>query len=345
MARLVQKFGGTSMGSLSRLRAVAQRIIEDKQAGHDVVVVVSAMAGETNRLCQLANTLTPNHGPNNREFASLVTTGEHVAMTLLSLHLTDLGFPAVSFSGAQLPIITSSTFEEADVQSVDATRIESALSEGNIVVIGGYQGIDSKGDITTLGRGGSDITAVAIAAELNADECQIFTDVDGVFTADPRLVPNAQTIECLSYEQLLAITQFGAKVVQSRAVAMAKAKNVMLRVLSSFTGRQNLGTVVTTLENASDSEIFPSVGVAYQQSRQKSHWTDVAIVNLNGIEISNLDKKVKVAMEESGITCHGMTLSTDNVCVTIDSSRLARALCILHSQLGLDVGIRGGNGQ
>ncbi len=241
MALVVQKFGGTSMGSIERIRDyVAKKVIHEKEKGNDVVVVVSAMAGETDRLINLVREVTPE--PDERGMDFVVSTGEQVSAGLLSITLNSIGYPAVSLTGWQAGIKTDSAFTKARILDINVERIKKHIKEGKIVVITGFQGITEEGEITTLGRGGSDTSAVALAAALKADRCDIYTDVDGVYTADPRIVPEARRIDVLSYEEMLELASLGAKVLQIRSVEFAMKYRVPLRVRSTFT--ESEGTLI-----------------------------------------------------------------------------------------------------
>lgn len=260
---IVQKYGGTSVGSIERIQNVAQRIIAAKKNGHDVVVVLSAMSGETNRLLALAAQISQT--PNRRELDQLVATGEQVTIALLSLALQELGQPARSFLGSQVKILTDNSFSKARIQSIDADNIFGALKAGEVVVVAGFQGVTSDGDVTTLGRGGSDTTGVAIAAAIKADVCEIYTDVDGVYTTDPRLCPNARKLKKISYEEMLELASLGAKVLQIRSVEFAAKYKVNLVVRSSF--NDNEGTLVTD-EDESMEEVVVS-GVTLNDAEAK----------------------------------------------------------------------------
>ncbi len=245
MALIVQKYGGTSVGSIERINAVADRIIEYKEQGNDLVVAVSAMSGETNRLIALAEAIKPN--PKGRELDVLLSTGEQVTIALLSMALETRGYPARSYTGGQVRILTDSMHNKARILNIDEDKIKSDLAKGRVVVVAGFQGVDEDGNITTLGRGGSDTTAVALAAALKADECQIYTDVDGVYTTDPRIVSKARRLEAVTYEEMLEMSSLGAKVLQIRSVEFAQKYNVPLRVLSSF--QEGEGTLITSEDN------------------------------------------------------------------------------------------------
>ncbi len=263
MSLIVQKYGGTSMGSIERIRNVARRVGAAKDAGNDVVVVVSAMSGETDRLIKLAADVSTN--PDDRELDMLVSTGERVSIALLAMALIDMGYKARSFTGRQVGIITDSAHTKARIEKITAERIKEALEEGTIPIVAGFQGIDEKSDVTTLGRGGSDTTAVALAAALKADMCDIYTDVDGVYTSDPNIVPNARKLNKISYEEMLEMASLGAKVLHSRSVEFAAKYNVPLRVLSSFTN--NSGTLVTKEDKDMEQEAVS--GVTYDKNASK----------------------------------------------------------------------------
>lgn len=265
----MQKYGGTSVANTERILAVARRVIETKKQGHDVVVVVSAMAGETNRLIDLAKQLTPT--PSAREMDQLVATGEQVTIALMSLALQSLGQPARSFLGAQVKILTDNVHTKARIQSIDADTIFSSLKNGEVVVVAGFQGVTPDGSITTLGRGGSDTTAVAIAAAIKADLCEIYTDVDGVYTMDPRICPKAKKLHRISYEEMLELASLGAKVLQIRSVEFAAKYRVNLVVRSSF--NHNEGTLVTHEE--SNMENIVVSGIALDESEAKLAIRDV----------------------------------------------------------------------
>ncbi|HAK59813.1 MAG TPA: aspartate kinase [Nitrospiraceae bacterium] len=260
---IVQKYGGTSVGDAGRIKNVAKRVCRTKEAGHDVVVVVSAMSGETDKLVNLAAEVSEN--PDPREMDMLVSTGERVTIALLSMAIHSLGHAAQSFTGRQAGIISDCFHTKARIEKITGERLREALKEGNIAVVAGFQGINEKSDVTTLGRGGSDLTAVAIAATLQADYCDIYTDVDGVYTTDPNMVPQARKLDKISYDEMLEMASLGAKVLQTRSVEFAKKYNVPLRVLSSFT--DNPGTLVTAED--SDMENVVVSGVAYDKNQLK----------------------------------------------------------------------------
>ncbi|SUD98943.1 Aspartokinase 2 [Psychrobacter phenylpyruvicus] len=232
MALIVQKYGGTSMGSIDRIKNVAKRIKRWHDHGHQVIVVVSAMSGETNRLIDLANQISST--PDPREYDQMVSTGEQVSISLLSMAIQELGIGARSFTGGQVAIRTDNKHTKARIESIDSENIQAQLNAGNVVVVAGFQGVDAEGNITTLGRGGSDTTGVALAAALDADECQIYTDVDGVYTTDPRVTAKARKLDKITFEEMLEMASLGSKVLQIRAVEFAGKYQVPLRVLSSF---------------------------------------------------------------------------------------------------------------
>jgi aspartate kinase len=263
MALIVQKYGGTSVGSLERIQHVAEKVIHAKQQGHDVIVVLSAMTGETDRLIQLAKAI--HDRPNPREYDVLVSTGEQVTIALLSIALHAKGFEARSYTGWQAGIETCSTHKRARITKVNGNAIEDDIREGRIPVVAGFQGIDAKGNITTLGRGGSDTTAVALAAAFKAKECQIFTDVDGVYTTDPRIVPEARRLPIVTFEEMLELASLGAKVLQIRAVEFAGKYNVPVRVLSTF--NDGPGTLIT-FEDTSMEQALVS-GIAFDRNQAK----------------------------------------------------------------------------
>jgi aspartate kinase len=263
MALIVQKYGGTSVGSVERIEAVAGKVAAARQRGDDVVVVVSAMSGETNRLIALAAEI--DEQPNPREMDVLVSTGEQVTIALLSMALQKLGCSARSYTGGQVHILTDSAHSKARIQDIDDARVRGDLQAGRVVVVAGFQGVDEHGNITTLGRGGSDTTAVAMAAALKADECQIFTDVDGVYTTDPRVEPRARRLERITFEEMLEMASLGSKVLQIRAVEFAGKYNVPLRVLSSF--EEGEGTLITFEEEGMEEAKIS--GIAFNRDEAK----------------------------------------------------------------------------
>lgn len=265
MALIVQKFGGTSVGSPERIEQVAEKVAKFRAAGDDVVVVVSAMSGETNRLLGLAKQVCTR--PSLREMDVMIATGEQVTIALLAIALNKIGVPAVSFTGAQVPIVTDSEHGKARILSINETKITAQLNAGKVVIVAGFQGVDEQGNITTLGRGGSDTTAVALAAALKADECQIYTDVDGVYTTDPRVVSRAQCLERITFEEMLEMASLGSKILQLRSVEFAGKYNVPLRVLHSF--QEGSGTLITTDDNEDNMEQPIISGIAFNRDEAK----------------------------------------------------------------------------
>ncbi len=263
MALIVQKYGGTSVGDLERIKNVAKRVIRTKYEGHQVVVVVSAMAGETDKLIQMAQKITPY--PDERELDVLISTGEQVSIALLAIALKSMGCDAKSYLGFQIKIATDSAFGKARITGIESNRIFEDLKEGRVVVVAGFQGVDEEDNITTLGRGGSDTTAVAIAAALKADICEIYTDVDGVYTTDPNIYPKARKISKISYDEMLEMASLGAKVLQIRSVEFAKKYNVPIHVRSSF--NDNPGTIVCKEDE--DMERVIVSGVTYNKNEAK----------------------------------------------------------------------------
>ncbi|EFQ61775.1 MULTISPECIES: aspartate kinase [Pseudomonas] len=266
MALIVQKFGGTSVGSVERIEQVADKVKKFRDAGDDLVVVLSAMSGETNRLIDLAKAISGDQQPLPRELDVIVSTGEQVTIALLAMALNKRGVPAVSYTGSQVRILTDSAHTKARILQIDDQKIRTDLQAGRVVVVAGFQGVDEQGNITTLGRGGSDTTGVALAAALKADECQIYTDVDGVYTTDPRVVPVAQRLDKITFEEMLEMASLGSKVLQIRAVEFAGKYNVPLRVLHSF--KEGPGTLITIDEEESMEQPIIS-GIAFNRDEAK----------------------------------------------------------------------------
>jgi aspartate kinase len=263
MALIVQKYGGTSVGTTERIMAVAEKVKGYRERGDQVVVVVSAMSGETNRLIALAGDI--DQTPDPREMDVLVSTGEQVTIALLSMALHKAGCPARSYTGGQVHILTDSAYSKARIRDIDAACVKADLEAGRVVVVAGFQGVDEHGSITTLGRGGSDTTAVAMAAALKADECQIYTDVDGVYTTDPRVEPKARRLDRITFEEMLEMASLGSKVLQIRAVEFAGKYNVPLRVLSSF--EEGEGTLITFEEESMEQAKIS--GIAFNRDEAK----------------------------------------------------------------------------
>ncbi|MFT5224466.1 MAG: aspartate kinase [Polaribacter sp.] len=306
MPLLVQKYGGTSVGSIARIEAVADKVIAYKEQGNDMVVVLSAMSGETNRLMVLADEISPN--PKGRELDVLLTTGEQVTIALLAMALGKRGYRAKSYTGGQVRIVTDSAHNKARIKSIDNENIQRDLDEGTIVVVAGFQGVDEQSNITTLGRGGSDTTGVALAAALGADECQIFTDVDGVYTTDPRVVPNATRLNTITFEEMLEMASLGSKVLQIRAVEFAQKYNVPLRVLSSFEPGE--GTLITSEYEAGDiMEQALISGIAF--NRDEAQLTVNGVSDTPGIAYKILgpisDANIEVDMILQNVSADGST--------------------------------------
>lgn len=263
MALVVQKYGGTSVGTTERIKVVAARVKACRERGDQVVVVVSAMSGETDRLISLAKEI--HERPSPREMDVLLSTGEQVTIALLSMALEHLGCPAKSYTGAQVHIRTDSAHNKARIRDIDSVRVKADLDAGRVVVVAGFQGVDEHGNITTLGRGGSDTSAVAMAAALNADECQIYTDVEGVYTTDPRIEPRARKLDRITFEEMLEMASLGSKVLQIRAVEFAGKYKVPLRVLSSF--KEGRGTLISLEEEAVEDAVIS--GIAFNRDEAK----------------------------------------------------------------------------
>jgi len=321
MALLVQKFGGTSVGSIKRIQAVAERIAEARSEGHDVVVVVSAMSGETNRLLGLAQEISEQ--PSSREMDVLLSTGEQVAIALLSMALEELNCQARSFTGAQVHIRTDSAHNKARIIDIDAARVKKVLKAGEVVVVAGFQGIDEHGNITTLGRGGSDTTAVAMAAALEADECHIFTDVDGVYTADPRVEPKARRLDVITYEEMLEMASLGSKVLQIRSVEFARNYNVQLRVLSSF--EEGDGTLITVEDEGMEQALIS--GIAHNKDEAKL--TVVGVPDKPGIAYRILGPIADANIEVDMIVQNVGVNNTTDFTFTVNRNDFKKALGIL----------------
>jgi len=325
VALIVQKYGGTSVGSVERIQEVAKKIKRFKDAGNDLIITVSAMSGETNRLTSLAKDI--HSQPSTREMDVLLTTGEQVTISLLSMALHDLGCDAISYTGSQVKIITDSVHGKARIQSIDDHRIRNSLSENKVVVVAGFQGVDEIGNITTLGRGGSDTTAVALAASLRADECQIYTDVDGVYTTDPRIEPNAKKINIMSSEEMLEMASLGSKVLQIRSVEFASKYHVPLRVLSSMIENPE-GTLITSEENIMEKAIIS--GIAHNQDEAKLSL--IGVPDKPGIAFQILkpisDANIEVDMIVQSVSAReGLT----NFAFTVHRNDYDKALNILEN--------------
>jgi len=324
MALIVQKYGGTSVGSVERIQNVARRVKKYRDAGNDVVVVVSAMSGETNRLIGMANEISDS-SPDPRELDVLVTTGEQVTIALLSMALQRIGCDARSYTGGQVRILTDSSHGKARIADIDDVRVRADLNAGRVVVVAGFQGVDQDGNITTLGRGGSDTTAVAMAAALKADECQIFTDVDGVYTTDPRVEPKARKLDRITFEEMLEMASLGSKVLQIRSVEFAGKYNVPLRVLSSFED-QGEGTLITFEEEGVEAAKIS--GIAF--NRDEAKLTIRGVPDKPGVAYNILgpigDSNIEVDMIVQNIAKDGTTDFT----FTVNRGEFEKAKAILE---------------
>jgi aspartate kinase len=325
MALIVQKYGGTSVGNPERIKNVAQRVAKFKMLGHQVVVVLSAMSGETNRLIALAKEVQPN--PDPREMDVLVSTGEQVTIALLSMALMELGLKARSYTGSQVKIVTDSAHTKARILDIEEHNMRADLDAGYVVVVAGFQGVDEKGNITTLGRGGSDTTGVALAAALKADECQIYTDVDGVYTTDPRIVPEARKLKTITFEEMLEMASLGSKVLQIRSVEFAGKYKVKLRVLSSFE-EEGEGTLITFEEDAMEQPIIS--GIAF--NRDEAKITVLGVPDRPGIAYAILgpvaDANIDVDMIIQNVGADG---TTTDFTFTVHRNEFAKALGILQA--------------
>ncbi|MBX3623891.1 MAG: aspartate kinase [Rhizobacter sp.] len=333
MALIVHKYGGTSMGSTERIRNVAKRVAKWARAGHQMVVVPSAMSGETNRLLGLAKELSPEIASDGvlRELDMIASTGEQVSVGLLSIALQAEGLQAVSYAGWQVPIATDSSYTKARIQSIDDKRVRADLAAGKVVVITGFQGVDDKGNITTLGRGGSDTSAVAVAAAMKADECLIYTDVDGVYTTDPRIVPDARRLHTVSFEEMLEMASLGSKVLQIRSVEFAGKYRVPTRVLSSFTPwdidlaeEAKSGTLIT-FEEDEKMEQAVVAGIAFNRDEAKITVAGVpdkpgiAFQILGPVAEANIDVDVIIQnVSHDGKTDFSFTVHRNDYARTID---------------------------
>ncbi len=335
MGLLVQKFGGTSVGSVERITSVAEQVAATRARGHRLVVVVSAMSGETDRLIRLARQVAPQPSP--RELDVLLATGEQVTIALLCMALETRGLRARSYTGAQVHILTDSAHNKARILEIDDQRVRRDLAEGTVVVVAGFQGVDEHGNITTLGRGGSDTTAVALAAALAADECQIYTDVDGVYTSDPRIVPEARRLDRVTYEEMLEMASLGAKVLQIRSVEFASKYSVPLRVLSSFEGGG--GTLIGPEEAAMEQPLISGVTV----NRDEAKLTVLGVPDRPGIAARILgpiaDANIEVDMIVQNVGADGTTDFT----FTVHRGDYDRALSLLGSVTS-EMGARGVEG-
>jgi aspartate kinase len=329
MALYVYKFGGTSVGTVERIKAVAEKVKNARDAGDQIVVVVSAMSGETNRLVALAKEMQPQ--PTDRELDVLLSTGEQVTIALLSMALHQLGCEARSYTGAQVRILTDSAHTKARIREIDEANMRADLDAGRVVVVAGFQGVDEHGNITTLGRGGSDTTGVALAAALKADECHIYTDVDGVYTTDPRVVPKARRLDRITFEEMLEMASLGSKVLQIRSVEFAGKYNVKLRVLSSF--MEGSGTLITYEESEMERALIS--GIAF--NRDEAKLTLTGVPDLPGVASKILGpiaaENIEVDMIVQNISANGTTDFT----FTVNRNDFMRAQKVLES-LRADLG-------
>jgi len=321
MGLIVHKYGGTSVGSIEKIKNVAKKVAKVRDEGNDIIVVVSAMSGETNKLVAMANEMAER--PDEREYDALISTGEQITSTLLAMALNSMGYPAVSFQGYQIKIVTDSAFTKARIQRIDADNLRKELKAGKIITVSGFQGVDEAGNVTTLGRGGSDTTAVAIAAALKADECIIYTDVDGVYTTDPNICPNARKLDRVTYEEMLEMASLGAKVLQIRSVEFGMKYNVPIRVKSTFV--ENEGTLVTKEEDKVEAPLVS--GVAYDKNEAKI--TVVGIPDRPGIASKLFtpisEANINVDMIVQNISAEGHT----DLTFTVPKSDFKKALEIV----------------
>jgi aspartate kinase len=342
MSLSVHKYGGTSMGSPERIRNVARRIAKWHAAGHRLIVVPSAMAGETNRLLALARDVSPD--PDPRELDMIASTGEQVSVGLLAMALKDIGVPARSYAGWQVPIHTDSAFTKARIESISGERIVADLEAGTVAIITGFQGIDPMGNITTLGRGGSDTSAVAIAAAFKADECLIYTDVDGVYTTDPRIVPEARRLKVISFEEMLELASLGSKVLQIRSVEFAGKYRVPTRVLSSLTDplmaleEEAVSGTLITFEEDEHMEQAVIAGIAF--NRDEAKITLLGVPDRPGIAYSILGPiagaNIDVDMIIQNQSVNGMT----DFSFTVHRNEINRAMDVLEKQVKAQIGAR-----
>jgi aspartate kinase len=323
MALYVYKFGGTSVGSVERIKAVAQKVKKAHDLGDQIVVVVSAMSGETNRLVALAKEMQQQ--PNEREMDVLLSTGEQVTVSLLSMALHEIGCPACSYTGGQVKILTDSSHTKARIRNIDDTRMRVHLDEGKVVVVAGFQGVDEHNNITTLGRGGSDTTAVALAAALKADECHIYTDVDGVYTTDPRVEPKARRLDKITFEEMLEMASLGSKVLQIRSVEFAGKYNVALRVLSSFT--EGKGTLITYEESQMESALVS--GIAF--NRDEAKLTITGVPDLPGVAFKILGPIADANIEVDMIIQNIADDATTDFTFTVHRNDYPRAKALLEN--------------
>ena len=335
MALIVQKYGGTSVGSVERIKNVARRIAKWQNAGHQVVVVVSAMSGETNRLIALAKEIQKN--PDPRELDVIASTGEQVTIGLLAMALQNLGVPARSYTGTQVRVLTDNAFTKARIKEIDSHRIMADLNDGKVVIVAGFQGCDEEGNITTLGRGGSDTSAVALAAALHADECLIFTDVDGLYTTDPRVVSDARKLDVVAFEEILEMASLGSKVLQIRSVEFAGKYRVPTRVLSSLTDpdipvdeEANSGTLITFEEDPKMEKVVVS-GIAF--SRNEAKITLPHVPDTPGIAYKILGHIAEANIEVDMIVQNAAKNGLTDFSFTVSRNDLDKAMKVLEKEV------------
>ena len=336
MALIVQKFGGTSVATPERIKSLANRVNRFKKQGHQIVVVVSAMSGETNRLIALANEITTT--PSLRELDVIISTGEQVSIGMTALALQELGLKAKSYTGSQVKILTDASNGKARIIDIDGQSMKKDIDNGYVVVVAGFQGCDADGNITTLGRGGSDTTGVALAAALGADECQIYTDVDGVYTTDPRVVPEARRLDRITFEEMLELASQGSKVLQTRSVEFAGKYKVKLRVLSSFEEEGN-GTLITFEEDSKDDNMEQPLisGIAFNRDEAKimvlgvPDTPGIAYQILGPIADANID--VDIIIQNQGV-------KTTDFTFTVHKNEMKKALEILNTKVQPDIHAR-----
>ncbi|MDD2741830.1 MAG: aspartate kinase [Rhodocyclaceae bacterium] len=324
MALIVQKYGGTSVGNPERIKNVAKRVAKFQAQGHQVVVVVSAMSGETNKLIALAKEVQAN--PDPRELDAIMSTGEQVTTGLLSMALMDIGCKAKSYTGGQVKVLTDSTHTKARILSIDEANMRRDLDAGNVIVVAGFQGVDEHGNITTLGRGGSDTSGVALAAALKADECQIYTDVDGVYTTDPRVVPEAKKLDTITFEEMLEMASLGSKVLQIRSVEFAGKYKVKLRVLSSFQ-EEGEGTLITVEEDKKMEQPIIS-GIAF--NRDEAKLTVLGVPDTPGIAYQILGAIADANIDVDMIIQNVGHDDTTDFSFTVNRGDFAKAQAILE---------------
>ena len=332
MALIVQKYGGTSVGTTERIEAVADRVKRWHDKGHDLVVVLSAMSGETNRLIGLAKAITPD--PDPRELDMMVSTGEQVTIALLAMALKKRGVDARSYTGSQVAIRTDSAFTKARIEAIEDAKMRADLDKRRVVIVAGFQGVDPEGNITTLGRGGSDTTGVALAAALKADECQIYTDVDGVYTTDPRVVPQAKRLDRITFEEMLEMASLGSKVLQIRSVEFAGKYNVPLRVLSSFTDEGD-GTLITVDEETMEQPVISGIAFA----RDEAKITVRGVPDTPGIAFRILGPVSDANIEIDMIVQNVAADNTTDFTFTVARGELKKTLTVLD-KVAKDVGAR-----